>query len=249
MEMWLRRLQLLFMVSNMAVSSPVVVLVNKTTNTEVIPEGSSVVLHCCIWTRIPQQFRIYWTFKPHRPTDNSSQYLSPILINVTPSTIEVTEACLKNKLSNQTLVTHDVSNFSHSHSGWYSCRYQGEIPIFSEDSSNWTELLVAHGSSLESAPFFLSDWWLWMTVAVVALMLMILLIVCAVLRTRQLRKRAREHPVYGNMQVISSRHPSPQHNGTFQNHQKTIEEEALYQNIQNPSPGQRYERGRRKHHY
>lgn len=225
-------------VADMAVSTHIVVRVNKTPKTVVIPEGSSVTLHCCVWTTIPLRLRASWHFNPHGAFQNGSKNLPERTFSPRENTTEITAACLRNKESHQNLVTYDISNFSQSVSGWYNCQCKIEIPVLSEKNSSWIELVV------ENPPFDWTDWWLWIAVGVASFILVILLILCIVMRRRQLRNRDREDPIYANMRrVNSSRQPSPRPETLAKNNLKI---DTSYENTHTPNMGQRYERGGRR---
>ncbi|KAI3368921.1 hypothetical protein L3Q82_025895 [Scortum barcoo] len=119
---------------------------------------------------------------------------------------------------------------------------------------------------IDHQPFM--EQWMWITLGVLAFILIVLLVVCAVLRRRHRTSRAggrifnnssvgmlyaqqvtlfvlsdAEDPVYANTRSVVSKQPSPRPGGPADN----LKAVSSSENLRNPSPGQRYGEGNRRH--
>ncbi|KAK7889223.1 hypothetical protein WMY93_024783 [Mugilogobius chulae] len=227
MEMWL-----LFTVAGMVSSlTPRKILLDKNSKTEVIQEGSSVLLQCALEIKQSSRCRVSWLFNPKRQDEKGCEKVAN----------DTSTDCTSLPL----LPLHNVTQ---NNSGWYCCRLRVEIPILEQNDSNWTELRVELGSTSQTGvtnqenSFVWTDWWMWIAAGVAGVFLLILVIVAIVLRRKHLRQRDLECPIYANTHSgHSSKQPSPRPRPM----DNTLKRDSSYQNLRTPDVSKRYERSRR----
>ncbi|XP_028300889.1 uncharacterized protein LOC114462326 isoform X2 [Gouania willdenowi] len=197
METGLKQFALLFLTALAArviSTQRVVYLTEKEAKTRVEVEvGSSVIFNCSLNTTNIKECNIEWHFCP---SDNKKG------------------AC-KNKSLNCNKTNH-LSSVNETHSGRYSCKVVGKIPIPCIILSTERELYVSK-SSMENTTVVASiqanstnsglviQWWMWIILGVSLFLLIILTVVCWLKIKRFHRSKA--EPVYIN---TKKRHHLPQ---------------------------------------
>ncbi|XP_008296065.1 uncharacterized protein LOC103369188 [Stegastes partitus] len=248
MEMWLKRASLVLLTvaaAAMVILPETSVFLNDTEEKVEVPNGSTLTLYCCLETY--HRSWISWNFISSRNISNSGE-LSKKMINRSAST-SVTECKDRDK-------AHSLLGVNETHSGWYFCEVSVDIPQQMTFFSKRTEVVITSSmtakSIVESTTSYVTskqvtatsytlqvEWWIWVLVGVSVFVLVILTVVCILLRRCCSRDRA-EDPIYAN---THSKQPSP---GQPMNHLKTV---SSSQNLRVPSPGQRYDEGKRRHRH
>ncbi|XP_022615077.1 uncharacterized protein LOC111232023 isoform X3 [Seriola dumerili] len=224
MEVWLKQLALvLFTVAAAALGGSDQQCVIVGTTQVKVDLGSSLNLCCFLLKETYQRFRVSWYFNRNEPSLNNSQNISEMIAGENISTQGDTH-----------LMLHNVM---HNNSGWYFCKVTSEIPYHTITCSNGTRVVIV--THQELLPFV---WWVWIVLGVSAFILIVLLVIHTLLKKRCITSRG-EDPVYINMhRSAANKQPSPRP-GAQVNDLKTVPSSL---NLCPPSPGGRYDEGKRR---
>ncbi|XP_051232445.1 uncharacterized protein LOC127350153 isoform X2 [Dicentrarchus labrax] len=251
MEMWLRQTTLVFLTAVAAtrISGQASVNLDGKQKRVEVPFGSPLDLNCSLDTSGFDRFRVFWYFYPLGSSSNEKGNISVKIIDKFANSTMVS----KQKGDGQDLLLSHTSSATKNHSGWYYCEVTEEIPFNKHLTSNKTEVIITkigEPTTYPSIPIvtdkqaFPEDedkLWPWILLGVSAFILIVLVILCVLLRRRCCRSRDAEDPIYANTRPLANKQPSPRPGMPVDNLK------ASSQNLRNPSPGKRYDEGKRRH--
>lgn len=233
--MWLKRLTSMFItvaVAAMLVSGQDPVTLGKNNPGPVrIPLGSPLSLKCNLSTPETDRFWVSWHHNPSRPSFNGAQKIDEWKV----------EGKLKHDKEDmdETLMLNVTPNDTKD--GWYFCSVRRDIPRLLVETSNGTEVVILPMPPTDGCP--LMDCQHWAIVGVSAFIPIIFLAGFFLLRKRCRRSRV-EDPVYANTRPVAKKQPSPRPGMQVQ----SLKTASSSQNLrQHPSPGARYEDGKRRY--
>ncbi|XP_017159842.1 uncharacterized protein LOC108166235 isoform X2 [Poecilia reticulata] len=167
------------------------IYLNTRENKEIVPLGSSLILHCCVAIEKPERCRVTYYFEGFNQTDKKE-----ICCNTTDPT-----KCNSTRDGCQSTCT--LFNISERDYGFYSCKVTVEIPVLSEVSSKRTEVrLTSQKEENEN-----ENLWMWIIVGASSFVLVVIaLLVICVVRKRGCSRSIEQEPVYVNTRLGN---PSP----------------------------------------
>lgn len=243
--MWPKPSTLVFLtaaVAALVVSGQAPVILDQTENRRVeVLVGSSVTFHCGLMTEMHERFRVVWHFNPSGSSFSDSQKLPKEIVNISAKTSSKMSNTTKPKNTEETSLIYTLSNATDQNSGWYFCKVIIEIPLLTNIISSGTEVVITNTTPTDN--FQLMDWWMWILLAASAFILIVLLIICVCLRRRRYRSRA-DDPIYANTRPVANKQPSPRPRILVADNLKPV---SSSQNLRIPSPGRKYNDGKRRY--
>ncbi|XP_039984279.1 uncharacterized protein LOC120790618 isoform X2 [Xiphias gladius] len=242
-------------VAAIVVSGQEYVILDQTQRKVEVAYGSSLILRCLLWTEASERFRVSWYFNPNGSSlDDAYNISDEIFIIPAEASTAITKPGLRDG-ARGTEVTRSLSNVTHTNTGWYFCKVTIEIPIHARRNSSGTKVVVTE-SIMEMYPSLVTrkqaprpeepppiNWWMWILFGVSAFILIVLQVMFVLLRRRCRRSRA-EDPVYANTRPVANKHPSPRPRVQQPKDPKTL---PSSQKLWTPSPGRRYDEGKRRY--